>query len=170
MRYSIEPNGQLRITDETEETGMETDASNSNDFYIWNYKKIFTIACLSVLGLGILIVLLPWIVWQWIIGIIFSLISVIVSFIVVAEDDEDAYNGSFVLKGVMSIVSVMLLYRFGASFVVILQCIIIVMSLESIIMYIVMIVNSEYSKCSLITGPIVLILNVVLLVFRFKMF
>ena len=107
-----------------------------------DYKKVFTISSLSIFSLGIFIVLLPWVIWQWILGVLISLISIVVSFIVVDEDDEDAYSGDFVLKGVMTIVSIILLYRFGASFVVILQCVIIVMTIESIIMYIVMIVNS----------------------------
>ena len=165
MRYNLEPNGQLRITDENEETHVEINPGNSNDSYILDYKKVFTISSLSIFSLGIFIVLLPWVIWQWILGIL-----IFVSFIVVDEDDEDAYSGDFVLKGVMTIVSIILLYRFGASFVVILQCVIIVMTIESIIMYIVMIVNSEQSKCSLIVGPIILILNIALLVFRFKIF
>lgn len=170
MRYNLEPNGQLRITDENEETHVEINPGNSNDSYILDYKKVFTISSLSIFSLGIFIVLLPWVIWQWILGILISLISIVVSFIVVDEDDEDAYSGDFVLKGIMTIVSIILLYRFGRSFVVILQCVIIVMTIESIIMYIVMIVNSEQSKCSLIVGPIILILNIVLLVFRFKIF
>lgn len=170
MRYNLEPNGQLRITDENEETQMEINAGNSNDSYVLDYKKIFTISSMSILGLGIFIAILPWIVWQWILGILASLVSIIVSFIVVDEDDEDAYSGDFVLKGITTIVSIILLYRFGTSFAVILQCVITVMTIESIIMYIVMIVNSEQSKCSLILGPIILILNIVLLVFRFKIF
>ena len=147
---------------------MEINPGNSNDSYILDYKKVFTISSLSIFSLGIFIVLLPWVIWQWILGVLISLISIVVSFIVV--DAEDAYSGDFVLKGVMTIVSIILLYRFGASFVVILQCVIIVMTIESIIMYIVMIVNSEQSKCSLIVGSIILILNIALLVFRFKIF
>lgn len=170
MRYNLEPNGQLRITDENEETRMEINTGNSNDSYILDYKKIFTISSLSIFGLGIFIAILPWIVWQWILRILVSLVSIIASFIVVDEDDEDAYSGNFVLKGITTIVSIILLYRFGTAFAVILQCVIIVMTIESIIMYIVMIVNSEQSKCSLILGTIILILNIVLLVFRFKMF
>lgn len=139
---------------------MEINPGNSNDSYILDYKKVFTISSLSIFSLGIFIVLLPWVIWQWILGVLISLISIVVSFIVVDEDDEDAYSGDFVLKGVMTIVSIILLYRFGASFVVILQCVIIVMTIESIIMYIVMIVNSEQSKCSLIVGSIILILNI----------
>lgn len=149
---------------------MEINPGNSNDSYILDYKKVFTISSLSIFSLGIFIVLLPWVIWQWILGVLISLISIVVSFIVVDEDDEDAYSGDFVLKGVMTIVSIILLYRFGASFVVILQCVIIVMTIESIIMYIVMIVNSEQSKYSLIVGSIILILNIALLVFRFKIF
>lgn len=149
---------------------MEINPGNSNDSYILDYKKVFTISSLSIFSLGIFIVLLPWVIWQWILGVLISLISIVVSFIVVDEDDEDAYSGDFVLKGVMTIVSIILLYRFGASFVVILQCVIIVMTIESIIMYIVMIVNSKQSKCSLIVGSIILILNIALLVFRFKIF
>lgn len=170
MRYNLEPNGQLRITDENEETRMEINTGNSSDSYVLDYKKIFTISSLSIFCLGLFIAILPWIVWQWILGILVSLVSIIASFIVVDEDDEEAYNGDFVLKGITTIVSIILLYRFGTSFAVILQCVIIVMTIESIIMYIVMIINSEQSKCSLILGPIILILNIVLLVFRFKMF
>ena len=96
--------------------------------------------------------------------------SIVVSFIVVDEDNEDSYSGDFVLKGIMKIVSIIFLYRFGTSFVVKLQCVIIAMVIEFIIIYIAMIVNSEQSKCLLIIEPIILILNVVLLVFRFEIF
>lgn len=77
MRYNLEPNGQLRITDENEETRMEINTGNSSDSYVLDYKKIFTISSLSIFCLGLFIAILPWIVWQWILGILVSLVSII---------------------------------------------------------------------------------------------
>lgn len=170
MRYTLEPNGQLRIADENDSSVNNQGLQVQNKTISINYIKLFSILGIIVILSGILIAILPWTVWQWLIGIIVSLISTFITFIVIDEDDEDAYCSNFILNGVISIVSIIMLCRFGSNFIVILQCIMIAASIEIIIMYIKMIIEYETNLISLISAPIILILNIILPVCRFKFF
>lgn len=170
MRYTLEPNGQLRIADENDSSVNNQGLQVQNKTISINYIKLFSILGIIVILSGILIAILPWTVWQWLIGIIVSLISTFITFIVIDEDDEDAYCSNFIFNGVISIVSIIMLCRFGSNFTVILQCIMIATSIEIIIMYIKMIIEYETNLISLISAPIILILNIILLVCRFKFF
>jgi hypothetical protein len=61
--------------------------------------------------LGLMIWLLPWKVWQWIISIIFLLITICADLIFIADDEADEYNGSVIIMAVLSVIN-LLLYHF----------------------------------------------------------
>lgn len=167
MRYTVEPDGQLRIDDENESLVNNQNIKDETD-----YIRLFGVLGIIVVVLGILTIFLPWTAWQWIIGGIVSLISIAVTCFVIDKDDEDVYCGNFIFKGAVSIVSIIMLCKFGANFTIILQCIMIIMSIEIILMYLVMLAkkDDDSNPLALISAPIIFILNIVLLICRFKLF
>lgn len=169
MRYNLEPNGQLRIVDDNSSTSVEssTPANNSIDI---DYRVVFVVISGLILIGRVLIAFAPWKVWKWIIGAVLVLVSILTTLIVISEDDEDTYNGIFFLKCFETAVSLLLLIRFGVGFTVILQCTMIASLIEMVIMYIVMIINVEYSLFSLITGPILFVVNIIIVICSYTMF